>query len=668
MISPSSKPRAAERASTLVMAIFIVALLATILGVAFDYTSNTSIQARRSQDLTAEQSLAEGALEATFTIWKNYMSSHQNLLIGDYTDTADFDDLLSPVVTKFNTTISNSNYVLTSLVIEAVDRSDNPLSDGQSSGDQPSINAVGSTWTMSPSTVPGWIGTSYIYRAKATVSKWINKAAGTKDPGSSFTVARYFQTTDCSLFQAMMFFQNDLELNIGVTPMTVSGLVATNSNLYLSSRGSLIFNNNVSFHGIESTFNPATKRPANAIYDSTGYAEGVTQTLYEVEKGSWDTFKNPVYANSKSSQLSSNVPTLDPLGMSADLAVDATNPNASGTHEIIERPVPVSKTNPNAKTGTADPVNYAAHRLYNSAGLRIFINRGSATPVSVYVPNASDAGNSDAAPAALAASIASAITPDTSAGAIYDYRETSSIHASTVDMSKLTTALNLYPAYNGVVYITDVTNMDSNGETADADAIRIKKGGTLPNTGLTLVSDGAVYVQGDYNTGTTYKPDGSPLLQPVSSTGGDTATYTVPGYAAKPAAIMGDAVMILSNKWNDANSSKTLANRTASATTFNAALVTGQKLTDADAGSASGGAHNLPRFLEDWGSAVFTYHGSMVELYASKHFTGDWGTQSANIYGPPGRAWYFETSYLTSPPPGNLRSTTYTRGRWVRSS
>lgn len=656
MISPAFRPRAAERASTLVMAIFIVALLATILGVAFDYTSNTAIQARRSQELTAEQSMAEGALEATFSIWKNYMVSHQNLLIGDYTDTTDFDALLSPVITGFNNTISSSNYVLTGLVIEAVDRADNPLSDGQSS----------STWTMSPSAVPGWIGTSYMYRAKATVSKWLNKATGVKDPSSSFTVARYFQTTDCSLFQAMMFFQNDLELNIGVTPMTITGLVATNSNLYLSSRGNLTLNNNVSFHGIPSTFNPAAKRPTNAIYDASGYAEGVTQTLYDTEKGSWDAFNNPNYANSKSTQLSANVPTLDPLGMSADLAVDSTNPNATGTHEIIERPVPTSKTDPNVKSGTTDPVTYAAHRLYNSAGLRIFVNRTGTGSVSVYTPSTSNVENSTAAPAALTASIAAAITPDTTTGAIYDYREVSRVHASTIDMSKLTPVLNAYPDYNGVVYITDVTNMDTNGETANTDAIRIKKGGVLPNSGLTLVTDGAVYVQGDYNTGTTYKADGTPNVQPASNTSGDTTTYTVPGYAAKPAAVMGDAVMILSNNWNDTNSSKTLPSRIASPTTFNAALVTGQKLTTAD--SASGGAHNLPRFLEDWGGTNFTYHGSMVELYESKHFDGDWGTQSANIYGPPSRAWYFETSYLTSPPPGNLRSTTYTRGRWVRSS
>lgn len=654
MILPSSKPHASRQASALVLAIFIVAVLAVFLGVAFDYTSNTSIEARRGQDLTAEQSMAEGALEAAFATWKNYMVSHQNLVIGDYTDSSDFVTLLSPLITKFNTTINSSNYVVTGLVIEAMDRSDNPLSDGQST----------STWTMSPSAVPGWIGTSYTYRAKATVAKWLNKAAGTKDPSSSFTIARFFETTDCSLFQAMMFFQNDLELNTGTANMTVSGLVATNSNLYLSTRSTLTFKNNVSFHGIADKFSPATKHPSNAIYDATGYAEGVTQTLYNTEK-LWDSFNNPSYAVNKNTQLTPNVPTLDPLGMSADLAVDTSNPNTTGTHEIIERPVPTSKTNPNVKTGTTDPVTYAAHRLYNSAGLRIFINRGSSTPVSVYTPSTSNPENSVAANAVLTSSIAGTITPDTSSGVIYDYRETSKINASTVDMSKLAPILNTYPNYNGVVYIADVTNMDSNGESGNTDAIRISKGGVLPTAGLTLVSDGAVYVQGDYNTGTTYKTDGTIIAQPASDTSTTDASYTVPGYTAKPAAVMGDAVMILSNSWSDANSGKDLKYRTATPTTFNAALVTGQKLTTSD--SASGGAHNLPRFLEDWSGVNFAYHGSMVELYESKHFNGDWGTQNANIYGPPNRNWFFETSYITSPPPGNLRSTTYVRGRWVRS-
>ena len=83
----------------------------------------------------------------------------------------------------------------------------------------------------------------------------------------------------------------------------------------------------------------------------------------------------------------------------------------------------------------------------------------------------------------------------------------------------------------------------------------------LPDAGLTVATDGAVYVQGDYNTGTTYGPTGLQrrgghhLTQPVSNGNVDPTQYTVSGYTQKPAAVMGDAVMILSNAWLDSNSS-----------------------------------------------------------------------------------------------------------------
>ncbi len=660
-------PRSPEQASTLVLSVFIIALLTTILGVAFDYTANTGIASSRSQDLTAEQGMAEGALEAAFVAWKDYMVTNQSLPINNYTSSANFSSLINPLLSNLKAVTTSSNFVVTALTIVAVDRSDNVLSAGQTT----------STWSASPTSVPGWTGTSYTYRARATVCKWLNRATNTPDTSRTYTVSRYFQQTDSSLFQAMLFFQDDLELHPGPN-MTLYGLVHTNSNLYAvaGSGGGLTFSSNVSYHGSTTTFDPSTTHPANAYYASTGYAEGVTQTLYNQESGNWSNFLNPVYTNSRNSQLS-NVASLDPLGISSTLAIDPNNANASGTHEIIERPVPNSQSDPNANASVPDPATYQTHRLYNSAGLRIFINRNNAThPVTVYTASTSNAENSTQIPFAtgpqpptLADKIAGAITPDTGVGNIYDFREGHAVNADTVDMSVLTPILNSYSAYNGVVYIQDVTNMNANGESGNSDAIRLKKGGVLPNVGLTVVTDGAVYVQGDYNTGTTYNPDsGTGAInlnaQPVANTAGDPTQYTVAGYTTKPAAVVGDAVMMLSNSWLDSNSSLAIATRNAAPTTFNAALVSGQVLTTATA--ASGGAHNFPRFLEDWSNDNFTYHGSMAELYASKHFTGTYG--KANVYSPPNRRWYFDNSFLTSPPPGNLRSTTYTRGRWVRES
>ncbi len=652
----------AARGSTLVVAVFVIAILATFIGLAMDYTSTTGISTRRARDLTAAQALANGALEAAYKRWQAYMGSKQFSNFSLYATSAAFTtNITTGLSGTLNTAFAPAGYTLTALSIDPVDRAD--AAHATQSASYASVGPMAN--------VPGWIATTYTYRARATVAK-------SGDPNFSVTVSRYFQQADASLFQAMLFFQNDLELHPGPN-MTLYGLVHTNSNLYAvaGSGGGLTFSSNVSYHGNTGTLAPASSHPTNFYENPNGYVEGVTQALFNQESGNWGSYKNPVYSTSMNAQLS-NVQSLDPLGMSETAAVDNTNGNASGTHEIIERPVPISSTNPNANAAVTDPDAFAAHRIYNSAGLRIIINRNSPTQkVRVYTPSPTNpensvevvpTGSSVAASQNIADKILAAVTVDSS-GSIYDFREGRAINASTVDVSKLTPALNGYADYNGVVYITDATNADASGNTGNSDAIRLKKGGVLPDAGLTLASDGAVYVQGDYNTGTTYGADGSGnsvtiATQPVSNNNSDPTQYTVSGYTQKPAAVMGDAVMILSNAWSDTNSSASIGSRNATPTTMNSAIVSGQVLTTNSA--ASGGAHNFPRFLENWGGDNFTYHGSMCELYASTHFTGTYG--KANVYSPPNRRWFFDDNFLSTPPPGNLRSTSYTRGRWVRES
>ena len=652
--------RRAARGSTLVVAVFVVAILAAFIGLAMDYTSTTAVSTRRARDLSGAQALANGALEAAYKRWQAYMASKQFSNFSLYaTGTAFTTNITAGLTTSLNTAFAASGYTLTALTIDPVDRADatHPTQSASYASVGPMAN------------VPGWIATTYTYRARATVAK-------SADPNFSVTVSRYFQQADASLFQAMLFFQNDLELHPGAA-MTLYGLVHTNSNLYAATSVSLTFSSNVSYHGSPSTLNPAATHPGNFYENPNGYVEGVTQTLFTQESGNWSNYKNPVYSGSMNGQLS-NVQSLDPLGMSETAAIDTTNANASGTHEIIERPAPISAANPDANPAVTDPDAFAAHRIFNSAGLRIIINRNSLTQkVRVYTPSPGNPENSvevvpTGLPIASAQNIADKIIASIavdSTGSIYDFREGRTINADTVDVSKLTPALNGYADYNGVVYITDATNADGSGNTGNSDAIRLKKGGVLPDAGLTVATDGAIYVQGDYNTGTTYGADGSGNAvtinsQPVSNNNSDPTQYTVSNYTQKPAAVMGDAVMILSNAWSDTNSSASIGSRNATPTTMNSAIVSGQVTTTSSV--ASGGAHNFPRFLENWGGDNFTYHGSMCQLYASTHFKGNYG--KANVYGAPNRRWFFDDNFLSTPPPGNLRSTSYTRGRWVRES
>ena len=78
----------------------------------------------------------------------------------------------------------------------------------------------------------------------------------------------------------------------------------------------------------------------------------------------------------------------------------------------------------------------------------------------------------------------------------------------------------------------------------------------------------------------------------------------------------------------------------------------------------SGGAINYPRFLEDWSGVSCTYFGSMVELFQSKTFTGEWDT--GVIYRPPDRRFNFDTNFNSKPPPCSLSVSSWSRGTWAK--
>lgn len=144
---------------------------------------------------------------------------------------------------------------------------------------------------------------------------------------------------------------------------------------------------------------------------------------------------------------------------------------------------------------------------------------------------------------------------------------------------------------------------------------------------------------------------------------------TVPGYTRKPSSVIGDAVMFLSNSWNDANSSLSVSSRIASNTTYNTAIMASlmPSLYTPTSGAPygySGGGNNFPRFLESWSGKACIYYESMVELFQSKTFTGKWDL--ANIYVPPTRRWNYDTIFSNTSPPGSLFTVVYTRGSWSK--
>ncbi|MEI7819318.1 MAG: hypothetical protein WCK55_00240 [Verrucomicrobiota bacterium] len=465
---------------------------------------------------------------------------------------------------------------------------------------------------------PGWKGYSFNYLVSAKV-KSTNQLGGQVTAG----VRRRFQYVEVPIFQMMFFFNDDLVIYKPAT-MTVGGLVHTNANLYLSQQSGLTFNNNVSYAG---SYSATTIPPYGATYSA------------------WSSSDQPPTLNGALTQ----VPVAAPLGVSMMSLFNTadTNPNNDGFQEIIQMP----------NASYTDPPEISQRRMSNKAGIVINISGTTATLTLQ---------NGTVATAAQQTAIKAAFTGKTT---LYDQREGKTVDVANIDVSLLTPALNALGAanFNSVLYIVDTTTVS--GTSPNPKTVRLKNGGVLPDAGLTIASQNPVYIQGDYNTGTSATV--LPTAVPANSTGNPSGTDspTAPGYTRKASSVLGDAVMFLSNSWNDANSSLSLSSRTASNTTYNTAVLSGFLPSGYTNPSGtqygySGGANNFPRFLETWSSKTCTYTGSMVELFQSQTFTGAWGL--GNIYAPPTRRWNFDNNFLNNGPPGSLICVVYSRGTWSK--
>ena len=185
---------------------------------------------------------------------------------------------------------------------------------------------------------------------------------------------------------------------------------------------------------------------------------------------------------------------------------------------------------------------------------------------------------------------------------IYDGREGKNVTVTNIDVGLLN-ASGLFPA-NGLIYAyrTDASVAQPNG-------FRLRNGSTLLGN-LSVVSENSVYLQGDFNT-----------------------------VDKKAAAVISDAVNLLSNAWNDTKTAGTLP--TASPTQYNLAMITG----DVPSSSYYGGLENLPRFHERWTGVQATIRGSFTRLYESQLARGAW-QQHGDVYSPPRRDFRFDPDLL----------------------
>ena len=600
----------------------VVSILA---GIAVSVSTNTARIADRSQELAVLKAAADGAIEHAYGVWRVRLAQQNRAIT-----TAEASASITPP------TFPGLSYN-SSLAITATDPYGTPA-------------ATATSTTISVPGYPGWRGRSFKYMVTARLA-----SAGVVGAPVNYGVKRFFTYTEVPLFQSMFFFEHDFEMYRPAT-MIVGGLVHTNRWGFASndsSTGILTFTGNVS-HVLGWT-NATIPYKADTW---SGYVAGANQA--------------PTFPNGFSTQVT-QVNRLEPLGQDpaavldtppagplAPSLVDAngvtipgqligpdgnsdSNQDNDSLHELIEPPV----------NSATDPPEIAKRRLYNKAGIIVTVN-GAATTVATQ--------NGTSLTAAQITTIQNATTTSN----MYDQREQATVRVSSVDVGAVRTTLDAATGFNGVLFVRDTTAPTA---SVPKNAVRLQNGGELPTNGLTVVSSNGIYIQGDYNSGATSAADAATVPSNNGGNAANTDSPTVAGYTRKPSAVIGDAIMLLSNSWNDANASLSISNRVASNTTVNTAMLAGfmpSGYTPA-VGSQygySGGANNYPRFLENWSGKYHTYYGSMVELFQSTSFTGRWDTGS--IYSPPSRCWNYDTNFDNASPPGSIDAVAISRGTWAR--
>jgi hypothetical protein len=420
------------------------------------------------------------------------------------------------------------------------------------------------------------------------------------------------------IFQFGVFYDRDLEINNG-PPMSFTGWVHSNRHLYLSSANANYFNQ---LTAADSVFWSRKDTPTTLAGVKIANNAGTLVSLdFDSRSHSGATFvarSNARFNGKLMSQVSGVRPLRLPL------------PGGMDPRELI---LP-------ARFGDLPDVQQV--RMANKADLRVVVdltaNNANVCSSAVFFRSGGRT------PLGTDCPLIFRFDDD----AFYDGREMRRPDVLELDMQALRAFANVAPADRqvSIIYVEFKNSIPGVLGPRDYPALRIRNGSELPLPpavgepgGLTVVTNSAMYVQGNYNT-----------------------------ISWKPAALIADVSTFLSNGWSDSTSGPTPRVRHFATTTVFAALLAGNSETPCDARTCGtqqygGGLENFPRFIENWGGSStgtpFNYHGSLVSLFVSEQSTMRWGhnDNGSAYYSAPVRNWNFETRFRNPMllPPGTPR-------------
>ena len=639
--------RSTNSGSGLLAVIFTMSVVAGLVAAVYSVTSNQVNMTRREVNRAAATTYGDGVVESLFDQWRAAMIN-----VTDPTDRASglTNSALANVLALPSNTVLPPPAGVSVLSWSVTAQT--PLL-------APTTNGAGRPTPENGTNSALRVRLTYL--ATVTVQYYVPSAYRT------VTLQRAFTRAGRNLFDNFFFgTQAKTEFHPG-PPMYVSGTAYIGGDLF-TAHNSLHFTKDVTYTGTHTLdFRPEDSRYGVEVPNITngGSSSGLDDN--------WSP-NDPPHYGAQQKLLDTPMSSLDPNFIDDPIANDADsdgNNNNNGFHEIIEEQNPiVGTTNP-------DPLQLdstTSERLANNADYRIYVD--ASNNVTIYKGSSTSALSSSSADYIA---IKGALTPNQ---AIKDIRESDHVRIVTMDVSKINTAYtagkitDTVGGGDGLLFYfkdssvgtsvsTKVVDSSSGATTSVTSTsrrgIKLTNGATLPSCGLTVVTPNAAYIQGDYNTGTTAS------TQPASNT---TTTYIPPvdnpspivtGYNRAAAAVVADAVNVLSNAWNDANSLSGVSSRQAASTTINTAIVAGNVPTTT--ASYSGGIENFTRFHEDWSNDYLTIYGALALIFNSEQATGPWNAAS---YSPPSRRWYYDTLLQDHNPPGFRVARTYERGRWVQ--
>ncbi len=254
--------------SAIVIAMLVIFLMAVFIGIAMNLTTGTLKQTDSSRDFSGLRSAAEGALDFAYGVWSKTINTYYAPATQAQLDTA------MATVPSFN----GYGYAPAAengpLQITPVDIYGKPIA-------TPAYTLVDLPGYT------GWIGKNYGYLASVRLSGATNGGRTIK-----YGVKRAISYSVVPLFQATAFFEDNLEL-YKTAPMTIGGLVHTNSTAYVSSSStsnpSLTFTGNVSYvNGYDDSNAPPLAKLWSGYSPNSAfppeYPNGTNESVHQVDR------------------------------------------------------------------------------------------------------------------------------------------------------------------------------------------------------------------------------------------------------------------------------------------------------------------------------------------------------------------------------------------------